>query len=385
MAGQLFVNAHMGETRLAQELSRFAEVQTIGLLPGKLWKTRLEPKDDSPGLEHELVLWDRNPALWHCWISWRRLRRHYLEKIRREGMPDILLVRNLQHVFNHFVKWLRKQPMRPTVVLILGDSGSLGENISFSRRFRYWFKPMQMLETKSVLLYDACIISNISAKRYFEPRGIPWTWHPSAFKTDYTPPVPDINLNGPIRFGYFGALSEGYAVTAMVRAFLKANVPGSLHICGFGDMAGELTKLAEEHPNLHFDGFLPKETDCLDWSQKVDVLINTRLPIRGQDNSFPSKVFEYGLAGKAILSTITGGVNQVIEKECIYFDTNNFEESLCERIQEMSNMDRAELQRRATTIRNLVTQNYSYNEQARRMVEFMKGLVNSRNAQNTLH
>jgi glycosyltransferase involved in cell wall biosynthesis len=166
---------------------------------------------------------------------------------------------------------------------------------------------------------------------------------------------------------------------------LKANVPGSLHICGFGDMAGELTKLAEEHPNLHFDGFLPKETDCLDWSQKVDVLINTRLPIRGQDNSFPSKVFEYGLAGKAILSTITGGVNQVIEKECIYFDTNNFEESLCERIQEMSNMDRAELQRRATTIRNLVTQNYSYNEQARRMVEFMKGLVNSRNAQNTLH
>src|ERR1700690_3898807 len=105
MAGETFITAqsfltpHLSETRLVQELSRLADISTVGLLPGKAWKRRGEPKDGSPGLEHELVLWDRNPALWHRWISWRKLRRYYLDKAQRGERPDILLVRNLQPVF----------------------------------------------------------------------------------------------------------------------------------------------------------------------------------------------------------------------------------------------------------------------------------------------
>jgi glycosyltransferase involved in cell wall biosynthesis len=371
---------YCGDIFLWQKLSQFADVSTVGLLPGKLWKKRFEPKDDSPGLEHELLLWDRNPALWHRWISWRKLRRYYLEKVQREGMPDALVIYNLQHVFNHFVKWLRRQPRRPLIVLRIGDSGGLGEKIPLSRRLRYKFKPMQMLEAQSVLMYDACIISSLSSRRYFEPRGVPWMWHPTVYRFEYHPPPFQPNQNGPIRFGYFGTLSNGAATFLMVRAFLKADVPGTLHVCGYGPLAGELEQLAGRHPNFHFDGFLPKESDCLDWAQKVDVLINPRSPIQGQDNSFPSKILEYGIAGKAILSTLTAGVDEVLGKEGLYFDAENFEESLPKKIREVSAMDRAELQRRAQVIRNRIVKEFSPDEQARRVFEFLARIVESRSA-----
>lgn len=384
MAGETFITSHsfltphISETRLVQGLSRLADVSTVGLLSGKSWGRRNEPKDDSPGLEHDLVLWNRNPALWHRWISWRKLRRLYLEKIQQERMPDVVLVRDLQHVFNYFVQWLRRQPRRPLIALMLGDSGGLGEHIPRLRRMRYKLKPMQMLEDQAVLLYDACLISGLNARRYFDPRNVPWLWVPSAFNFNYNPPPPDPNESGPIRFGYFGTLSERSGILTLVNTFLDAQLPGTLHVCGHGKSAEELTRLAKQNPRVHFDGFLPKQSDCLTWAQKVDVLVNLRLPFWGQDNSAPSKVFEYGAAGKAILSTRTSGMDEILGKEGIYIETENFEASLRDKLREVSAMDRAELRRRATIIHDRIVKNYSWEEQSRRIVEFLVGLVSHR-------
>ena len=373
------VHGYHSDAILWQRVSQLAGLSTVGTLYGTLWKQRHEPRDGhSPGLEHELLLWDRNPALWHRWISWRKLRRYYLEKIQRGEMPDAIVVLNLQPVYNYFVKWLRRQPRRPLIVLFLGDSGGLGEKIPPLRRFRYRFKPMQMLEAESVLLYDAALVSAMGAKQYFEPRGVPWLWFPACYKFEYQPPPPSLNQNGPIRFGYFGALGNSYASTTLVRAFLNAGVPGSLHICGGGAVSDELKQLAGRHQNFHFDGFLPRASDCLDWAQKLDVLINPRITGQGQDNSFPSKILEYGVAGKAILSTRVGGVDEVLGEEGIYFDPENFEASLRQKIREISGMDRSELQRRAGIIRERIVREFSPDKQARRILAFLDGLVKSR-------
>jgi glycosyltransferase involved in cell wall biosynthesis len=389
MAGESFVNAdsfltpHLSETRLIHELARLTDISSVGLLPGSAWERTREPRDNSPGLEHDLVLWNRNPALWHRWSSWRKLRRLYLEKTQQAGMPDVVLVRDLQHVFNYFVQWLRKQPRRPLIVLILGDSGGLGERIPRFRRLRYKFKPMQMLEDQAVPLYDACLISGLKARRYFDPRNVPWLWVPSAFNFDYDPPPPDPNRTGPIRFGYFGTLSERSGVLTLVNVFLGAHLPGTLHVCGHGNSAEALEQLAKQNPHFHFDGFLPKQSDCLVWAQKVDVLINLRLPYWGQENSAPSKVFEYGAAGKAILSTRTSGMDEILGEEGIYIETDNFEESLRRKLKEISAMNRSELQRRAAVIRDRIVNYYSWAEQSRRIVEFLNKLVNRRSCPET--
>ena len=194
-----------------------------------------------------------------------------------------------------------------------------------------------------------------------------------------------MSQNGPIQFGYFGGLSEPAAVLPLVNTFLKAKLPGTLHICGHGPLSGELEQLAKRHPNFIFDGFLPKQSDCLAWAQKVDVLINIRLPFRGQENSAPSKVFEYGVAGKAILSTRTAGMDEILGNEGIYIETDNFEESLRQKLQEVSAMSREELGRRATIIRNRILKEFNWDEQSRRMVEFMSSILTLRNSPHPPH
>ncbi len=366
---------HATETRTAQALGPLTELTTVGLLPEETFG-HLEPKDDSFGLEHELLLWERSPELWNRWRAWHELRRFYLSKIARDGMPDALLVRNLTPVFNQFVRWLRRQNPRPKIVLILADSATLGQRVKFSRRLRYKFKPMFSLDDQAILWYDACISFGIGTRPYFESRGIPWMWMPSAFNFRYDPPPPDPTESGPIRFGYFGALAEHAAVTPMVRAFLDSQIPGSFHVCGFGKLSDELKGLAARHPNFQFDGLLPKQSDCLAWAQKVDVLINPRLAFWGLENSFPSKIFEFGMTGKAILTTRTGGVDEVLGQDGMYLDANNFENSLGQKMREIAGMKRAELQQRGTAIRNRLLKDFNWDEQGRRMVEFLSGVVN---------
>lgn len=109
---------------MAQSLSQLAEVSTVGMLAREIFG-RLEPRDDSIGLEHELLLWDRRPELWHRWSSWCRLRRFYLEKTARHGMPDVVLVKNPGPAYGCFVRWLRWQHPRPLIVLLLADAGTL--------------------------------------------------------------------------------------------------------------------------------------------------------------------------------------------------------------------------------------------------------------------
>jgi hypothetical protein len=57
------------------------------------------------------------------------LRRFYLEKTARERMPDAVLVRNMTTVFNHLARWLRRQRLRPVIVLVLAGSGGLAQRI----------------------------------------------------------------------------------------------------------------------------------------------------------------------------------------------------------------------------------------------------------------
>ncbi len=364
---------HATETRMAQALARHARVTSIGLISGAVFGG-LQPRDDSLGLEHELLLWERRPALWHRWFAWQRLRRFYRRKVAVEGPPDMLLVRNLAPVFHRFVRWLRRQPARPVIVLVLADSGTLGRPVSRSRRIRYALKPMQTLDDRAIHWYDACIGFGVETKRFFAPRGVPWMWMPSAFNFPYEPPA-DHPLAGPIRFGYFGALAEHAAVLPMARLFLETDLAGTLHVCGFGKLAGALEELAARDTRLRFDGLQPSQAACLAWAQRVDVLVNPRLPIWGLENSFPSKVFEFAMAGKAILTTRTGGVDAVLGADGLYLETGDFDNSFKRRLREVAALDRAELQRRGAALRHRILRDYNWDTQARRMVEFLAGLV----------
>jgi len=281
-------------------------------------------------------------------------------------------------VFNQFVRWLSRQRPRPLLVWILADSSTFGQKIPFWRRFRYAFKPMVTLEDARLIpLYDACISFSIGTRQFFEPRGVPWMWMPSAFNFPYEPPPAEPNRAGPIEFGYFGVLARPF-LNPLLQAFLGSGVSGTLQVCGYGDFASELEKRAQRHPNFRFDGLLPKQSDCLDWAQQVDVLVNPRPPVCGYENTFPSKIFEFAMTGKAILTTRTGGVDTVMGEEGIYVETDNFEEALRQKLIEVAAMERAELQRLGAALRQRILKEYNWDEQARRIIDFLAKILDAR-------
>lgn len=368
---------HATETRFIQALSRIAQIRTVGHLPAEV-RNQLEPRDDSFGVEHEYILWEGRTRVWHDWLAWRELRDYYTSGAFAAEPPDVVLVRNLTPVFNRFVRWLRRQTPRPAIVLVLADSSTLGLRVPIGRRLRYKFKPMQTMDDVAIRWYDACIGFGVQTRRYFEPRGIPWMWMPSAPNFNYTPPEVQPERTGPIRFGYFGSLAEHAAVLPTAQTFLKAGVEGPLHMCGFGRLSEVLRELAAEHPNFHFDGLLQRQSDCLDWAQKVDVLINPRLTIWGLHNSFPSKIFEYGMTGRAILTTRTGGVDRILAEHGLYLETDGFEESLRQKLVEIGRMKREDLDRRGAAIRERLMHHFNWDIQAARMVRFFEALVEKR-------
>ena len=364
---------HAQQSHMVPALGRISNISSIGLLPAEIWN-QIEPKDDSVGLEHKLLLWNLKPELWHRWRSWRKLRKFYLNHVATDGMPDVLLVTNIEPVFHYFVRWLKKQPHKPLITLFLNDCGDLGQKISWFRRFRYQFKPMQMLANKAFPMYDACIALSIGTKRYFETHHRPWLWMPGAYNFGYESPHEALASSNEIRFVYFGGLSESAATLQMVKVFLESGVPGSLHICGFGEKTAEiLVKISKKHHNIFFDGLLPLTADCMRWAEKVDVLINPRLP--NWENSFPSKIFQYGITGKAILSTKVGGVDEVLGIHGLYFDADNFEIDLSKKLLEISKMDRRELQLRGTLIRKRILAEFNWDNQASRIVAFLNSSI----------
>jgi glycosyltransferase involved in cell wall biosynthesis len=87
------------------------------------------------------------------------------------------------------------------------------------------------------------------------------------------------------------------------------------------------------------------------------------------------------MTGKAIVSTRACGVDHVLLEEGIYIEAHDLENSLRQKFREVSALDRRELQRRGTAIRQRIINEYNWDAQARRMVAFLQGIVSARPAE----
>jgi glycosyltransferase involved in cell wall biosynthesis len=175
-------------------------------------------------------------------------------------------------------------------------------------------------------------------------------------------------------FGYFGALAAHAGVLELVEAFRRAETSATLDICGYGRQAGAVAVAAQHDSRLRFHGLLPTPADCLAFGRSCDVLVNPRPAGLGNENNFPSKVFEYALCGRAILTTRLSGVDAVLGSEALYCDAVRLADELPGRLLEAAVVSRAELRRRGAALHERVTAQYSWPRQAAAMAAFIQGL-----------
>ena len=112
---------------------------------------------------------------------------------------------------------------------------------------------------------------------------------------------------------------------------------------------GKNTRLVEDYSGkdsrIEFAGTLDADEPPR-FAQRCDVMINPRLDAYGNRYSFPSKLLEYGLAGRAILSARMSGVDEMLGPDAFYFAPQNFKPDLHKALQVISVQPRPELRRR---------------------------------------
>ena len=364
---------HAFETQMVGGLKCHFELRSVGVLPVVVDESSAA-RNSSPGLNHELVLLEKPPELAHRWRAVARLKRRFNEWRAAGWSPDAVLVYNLSPIYNTFLRWLRRQPGCPRLILLLADSAQLGRPVRWSKRLRHFFKPFTYPDAQMAGLFDACISLSRSTGGWFQKLNIPWLWMPGGCEPGKPAAPESAPGEGDIVFGYFGALAPHTGVMPMLESFLDAPVSNQLRLCGHGNLGAEVRNLASENKRLQFAGLLPTQDDCLAFGQSCDVLVNPRPPGWGNENNFPSKLFQYALTARAILSTRLSGVEIVLGPEAFYFDENDFDSTLRRAVVEIAGRPRAELRRRGIALNERITSQFSWARQTAAMAEFIRQL-----------
>lgn len=368
---------HLVETSLVGSIESWFEVKSVGCSSLDL---RLLPEnaEGSCGLANELNLTDRAPEVFYRRRSLWQLRRQYRRWATAGWEPDLILVCNLSPIYDAFIRWLSRQPSRPKLVLYLADSNTLGVKVAWSKRVRYRFKPLVYAEEEMIRYFDACVAVSPTTESTFKELGVPWLWLPNGCEAararwskagDRAP--------GPLRFGYVGALGSHAGFPDLLRVFMAKERDSVLHVCGFGKARLEVAAKCRNHPRLRFHTSRTPD-ECLDLSHGWDVLINPRPLAPANRNNFPSKVFEYALSGRAILTSRVSGADVVLGPDAYYFDEHQFDASLGEKLDELSHTPRTELDRRGAAIQQRLITRFTWKQQGERLNEFLSRLLAKR-------
>ncbi|HEV2245655.1 MAG TPA: hypothetical protein VGW37_03300 [Terriglobia bacterium] len=361
---------HALETRMVAQLRRYFEIRSAGLLPVEV--APLPMANPETGIAHDLLLIEKPPELLYRLRAVARLKAAY-RQWRNEGwQPEAVLVYNMSPVYNQFLLWLRRQPNCPKLVLLLLDSAHLGQPISWRKQLRRRFKPLHVPDERMLMHFDACVGLSRGVWKYFQPREVPFLWMPGGCTPERAVPVNGSEhgrlVGANVSFGYFGALGAHSGARALAELFLQQQLPASLDICGYGKFS--LDGLPPANARLRFRGLLTP-SDCLRFGTCCDVLVNPRPLTHGNENNFASKLFEYALTGRTILTSQMSGVEQVLGPAALYFDPGDFARSLSLRLREACGMSPLELTRRGKEIQRRVVTEFAWSKQAGRMADFI--------------
>ena len=366
---------HALETQMIQGLRSYFEIRSVGLLP--VAPPKLEAADQGSGIAHDLILLERPPEICHRLRALARLKQEYRRWRATGWEPDLVLVYNLSPVYNQFITWLRRQACAPKTILLLLDSVNLGQRIRWLKQVRRRFKPMFTPDAEMVTRFDGCVGLSRTVEKYFQPRGVPFLWMPGGC----TPGRALVNGESldpfarqrELRFGYFGALGAHSGVTRLAEVFAAANPPATLEICGYGKLDDKLAGLVGDHDRIKYHGLITPG-ECLRFGRSCDVLVNPRPFSHGNENNFASKLFDYALCGRSILTSRLSGVDGVLGPEAFYFDPHQFEPSLGHALTELVRSPRPELDRRGAAIQERIVRSFSWEAQASRLATFLRNL-----------
>lgn len=305
--------------------------------------------------------------------SFCELRKKYVHWRRQGWKPDCFVVYNSHPIGNAFTHFLSKHDPDVKRILLFLDSRHFGKCLSLLKRLRLKLKPLHWRDEVMLPCFRGVASASFSSERFCRDRNIPWHWFPGGVEEDglldsvQTPPS-----NGVTRIGYFGSHSDYAGLKDLLDAFVNnPHLKLELSIAGEGSKTGDLKRYAADDPRIEWVGFFKERKDLGLWASSCHVLVNPRPAEYGNDNNFPSKLFDYIQLGRAILSSATPTLQHAFGESLMWHDADK-PTGLSEALVSVSQKRISLLIQDGINLRDRYTKRFSWKEQIGNLKEWMR-------------
>jgi glycosyltransferase involved in cell wall biosynthesis len=171
---------------------------------------------------------------------------------------------------------------------------------------------------------------------------------------------------------YAGGMFEEYGVKLLLDAFaLVSGKEYRLWLFGKGEMEGAVKAYTVRDPRIIYWGMLPNQ-ELLDLEAQSTVLINPRLSgAEFTKYSFPSKLLEYMITGRPVVSTMLPGIPREYH-EYLFILQDETPLGLAKLLQEVCEKPQTELSDIGQRARSFVMREKNYLRQGERMFNFIQ-------------
>ena len=175
----------------------------------------------------------------------------------------------------------------------------------------------------------------------------------------------------PVAIMYSGSIQRGFGIEKLLKAFALLDNRYELWLTGAGDAAPLVKEYAGRDPKIKYYGFLPTRDDTVALQRKSTALINMRDPDESaSDYCFPSKLFEYMLTGRPVLSCRLGGIPE--EYFAYLREMDGIEpEQIAAAIRAVGEADERELTAKGAAGREFILKNKTNVVQAEKILDFI--------------
>ena len=360
-AGQLW------ESRLLQNLLSVAELRIASIVDRKLALSDAERNNAG-----HLLLQGRFGKDLQAYPSFRELRKQYVGWRRQGWKPDCFVVYNSHPIGNAFTRFLAKYDPDVKRRLLFLDSKYFGKNVELLKRLRLRLKPLHWSDEEMLPYFHGVASASLSSESFCRDRNIPWHWFPGGAQADgLLDSVQTPSSDGITRLGYFGSHSDYAGLKDLLDAFAaNPHLNLVLSIAGEGSKTGELKQRVASDPRIEWVGFFKERKVLGHWASSCHMLVNPRPAGYGNDNNFPSKVFDYLQLGRPILSSITPTLQHAFGDSVMWYDADR-PQALSEALVRVSQKRISLLIQDGANLRDKYAQRFSWEEQIGSLKEWM--------------
>lgn len=171
---------------------------------------------------------------------------------------------------------------------------------------------------------------------------------------------------------YSGGIKKNFKIENLLKAFELLDDRFELWITGSGDFEKNVIEYADKNNKIKFYGFLSSRDELRELQEKATMLINMRDPKEEASKfCFPSKLFEYMLTGKPVLSLKLMGIPQEYFQYLINVDSTGAKDiaKAIERVANENDKCRVEFGMKA---REFIVEKKNNISQAEKIYQFIK-------------